>query len=150
MRVNFNVSGGDDLAKTLQSLPALVSLKVQREALKSGAEPIREAASALAPRDQNANAPHLADNIVISVPSKSVVDAEGLFDQAVVEVGPSIPHFYGYFGEFGTAKEQARPWFRPAFDSTVGLALNIVRAEAWAAIRKGLTLGGRSTTGRGL
>lgn len=151
MKVAFSVSGGDDLQKKLASLPHAMSRKVQINALKAGAEPIRAAAESLAPRDTEAKPPHLADSIVVSVPRKSVLDAEGLFDQAAVEVGPSIPHFYGFFQEVGTAFHAAQPFMRPAFDSNVGRSLNIVRAEAWAAIRKVLGMGGGvSSGGRGL
>jgi hypothetical protein len=38
---------------------------------------------------------------------------------------------------------------RPAFDSSIGRSLNIIRADLWASIRKRLNLGGSQSTTSG-
>lgn len=150
MKVNVALSGFQDLRKRLDELPHAVSRKVQVQALKKGAEPIRAMAASLAPRSEGAGE-HLADHIIVAVPSESRLGDEGLFDTAAVEIGPARRFFYGLFQEFGTAFQPARPFLRPAFDSQTGRSLNIVLSEAWAAIRKALAFGGgRSTTGGNL
>lgn len=151
MRMDVSMTGDKELIAKLQQLPAAMSRSVQLAALKAGAEPIREMASTLAPRDERAGAPHLADNIIIGVASKRALDAEGLFDVTAVEIGPSQPFFYGFFQEVGTAFAPAQPFLRPAFDSQVRRSLRIVASEAWIAIRKRLNLGrGLSTSGGNL
>lgn len=142
MRVDFQASGVDGLERRLNQLPSAVSRRVQIKALKSGAEPIRGMAASLAPRDEEASAPHLADHIIVAELSAKQRDAESLFDSAAVEVGPAAPFFYGFFQEVGTAFHPAKPFLRPAFDSMKGRSLNIVRSALWAEIRKRLGLGG--------
>jgi HK97 gp10 family phage protein len=147
MRVALKVVGGSDLKKRLDQLPHAMSRKVQVNALKAGAAPIRDAMEAHAPRSDG-GWEHLADHIVVSVPSESRLERQGLFEQTIVEVGPEAKFFHGYFQEFGTAFHPAQAFARPAFDQQSRRSLNIVLAEAWAAIRKQLGLGGsRSTTG---
>jgi HK97 gp10 family phage protein len=141
------VTGGDDLMRRLNQLPAAVSRKVQIDALKAGAAPIRSAAEALAPRGDIA--PHIADNIIVSVASTASADARGSFDTPVVDVGPRKSFFYGYMQEVGTAFHPAQPFMRPAFDSSIGRSLNIIRADLWASIRKRLNLGGSQSTTSG-
>lgn len=141
MRADFTVSGADDLQKRLNELPHAVSRTVQIAALKKGAEPIRSMAASLAPRSDKSGE-HLADHIIVQVPSGGRAEGEGLFDTVAVFIGPRIRFFYGYFLEVGTAFISARPFMRPAFESNVGRSLNIVRGEIWAAIRKRLNLGG--------
>lgn len=150
MRADVKTSGFDELQRKLAQLPAAMSMRVQVNALKAGAEPIRAAAAALAPRDEEAGAPHLADNIIVAVPSAARREAQGVFDGAVVEVGPSAPFFYGFFQEIGTAFHPAKPFMRPAFDSNVRRSLRIVGIEAWTAIRRFVSGGGVATGGRGL
>jgi HK97 gp10 family phage protein len=150
MKASFSIVGGQDLAKRLTQLPAAVSKRVQRDALRTAAEPIRDEAARQAPRDAQANAPHLADNIVIGTVSKTRPRA----DETIVEVGPALQpsdHFYGYFQEYGTAFAPAQPFMRGAFESQVRRSMAIVVDELWASIRKKLGLGGgRSTTGGNL
>jgi HK97 gp10 family phage protein len=149
MKVNFTAAGADGLMRNLNALPAAVNRRVQVAALRKGAEPIRSMAESLAPRSDTA--PHLADHIIVQVPSGAKAETEGLFDTVAVFIGPAIRFFYGYFLEFGTAFHPAQPFMRPAFDSQSGRSLNIIRAELWAAIRKRMALGGSgSTAGRGL
>lgn len=141
--------GGQDMVRRLKSMPDAVSARVQRNALRKGAEPMRDTMERLAPRDENANAPHLADNIVIG--TRSLTKAgEG---EVIVEVGPALQpsdHFYGFFQEFGTAFHPATPFARPGFDENTGKSLNLILADLWLSIRKFVGKGGTSTGGRGL
>lgn len=149
MKASVKLVGGTDLAKRLAQLPLAVSARVQRQALTAAAEPMRAAMAAGAPRDENANAPHLADNIVIGTRSKTR-QAEG---ETIVEVGPALQpsdHFYGFFQEYGTVHGPAQPFMRPAFDQNTHRSLNIALSEMWTAVKKKLGMGGQSTTGRNL
>lgn len=132
MKVNMSFSGGQQLVKALGALPAAVSMKAQRNALRAGAEPIRAAAAQMAPRGPDA--PHIADNIVIGIPTSALADVRD--EDAVVAVGPQKDYFYGFFWEFGTIKHGAHPFMRPAFDTKAPAALVIIGQQLWAEIRK--------------
>lgn len=147
MKINLTTSGGEELIRALNRLPTAMSERVQVQALTKAAEPIQSTAASLAPRDEEASAPHMADNIIVRPLTARRLEAEGLFGHVGVEVGPSAPFFYGYFQEIGTAFHPAQAFMRPAFDSMVRLAQRIVGQEAWAAIRRFVGGRGRSTTG---
>lgn len=151
--ISVKFQGGRDLVKRLEALPSAVSRKVQITALTEGAKPIQARASALAPRDEKASPPHLADNIVIGAVSEAQIIKRGREGETVVEVGPSLKpsdHFYGFFQEFGVAHHPAQPFMRPAFDENAPRSLNIILSAFWTAIRKVLpdSFGGRSSTSR--
>lgn len=130
--ISMTFTGGKELAKTLSSLPDAVSLNVQRKALRLAAEPMRAEASTLAPRGPDA--PHIADNIVIGIPAKGLVDVSDT--DAVVAVGPEKTYFYGFFWEFGWIHHAAHPFMRPAFDGKASESLAIIGRELWASIQK--------------
>ncbi len=132
MKVSMTFTGGQELAKTLNALPAAVSLKVQRDALKVAAEPMRAEAAILAPRGPDA--PHIAENIVISIPTKGLADVSDT--AAVVAVGPEKTYFYGFFWEYGWIHHVAHPFMRPAFDTKAPVSLNIIGQQLWIAIQK--------------
>ncbi len=134
MKVLMTFSGGQELAKTLNALPTAVSMKVQRDALKFAAEPMRAEAAILAPRGPDA--PHLAENIVIGTPSDKSIETVIGPDQAVIAVGPQKDYFYGLFWEYGWIHHVAHPFMRPAFDTKAPVSLNIIGQQLWIAIQK--------------
>lgn len=136
----MTLHGAQDLAKRLNELPKAVSLRVQREAARAAAEPMRAEAAALAPRDPEVEGTTLADSIVIGTISQRRLNRQGR-SEVVVEVGPSrkpADAFYGYFQEYGTVHHAAQPFMRPAFDHTSRQSLNILLSRLWAAVRKRL------------
>ena len=137
----------DSLTAALAGLPNAVNRLVQVAALKAGAEPMRAEAARLAPRDEQAGPPHLADSILITVPTERQLEALGT-ETAVVAVGPSSKTFWGLFQEFGYGYGAAHPFLRPAFDTTVRESLAIIGQRLWAGIRD--YRGGPPTTGGGL
>lgn len=146
MKVSLKIQGGMDLARHLKALPEALSRKVQVEALKDGAEPMREMATDLAPRGAGPG-PHLADNIVVGAPTQASLERRGRFDETVVEVGPSRkPNdvFYGFFQEFGTRHHAAQPFMRPAFDSQAGHSLTRILSSFWRVIKRALPTVGRA------
>lgn len=141
--ITLRIEGGDKLAAALRDLPNRVSRKVQRDALAVGAEVIRQRVVASAPRDPGA--PDLAANILIQ---GDVRPGDGS-----VGVGIGVPRgfFYDWFNEFGTVKQGARPFWRPAFDGEKDRVIKRVAAEMWAAlISRGAGSGRGSGGGTGL
>lgn len=138
MRAHLKTTGGPELLRNLRALEHAVARPIQVEALTAGAEPIRAAAAALAKRSARGG-PHLADDIVIGVPSLAQLERREHFDETVVEVGPSkrpTDHFYGYFQEYGTRRHPAHPFLRPAFDTHHQESLAIAFRHLWAAIER--------------
>lgn len=153
MKMSLQIHGGKELAAQLGRLEKSVSREIKLDALRAAAEPIRAQAASLAPRDDNANAPHLADNIVIGTKTEKALDRLGRDSETVVEVGPAAgkggdDFFYGYFQEHGTAFHQAQPFLRPAFDSWAPRSLNILVSKLWRALKTDSR--GRSLTGGNL
>jgi HK97 gp10 family phage protein len=144
--------GGEELARTLRSLPEAVTKTVVLKALRDGAEPIRHLAGLHAPRSPHA--PHLADSMTISVASRVGTVQGGRWrdvdaGEYAVAVGPAKDFFYGMFQEWGTVHHGAQPFMRPAFDSGVPAGLGIIGQQLWAAIRARVpdvsTFGGRES-----
>lgn len=112
------------MARALKALPKRLSRKVQNDALREAAEPMRAEMSRLAPR--RPPKPDLRDHIVISLAKGE--DSK----EAAVAVGPARPnYFYGSFQEFGTKHHAAQPFMRPGFDAMVRESLQILGAAVW-------------------
>lgn len=140
--ISLHVEGGDKLARELRGLSNRVNRHVQRDALAAGGELIRSQAAARAPRAPGA--PDLADHITISTARPD--------DGSVgVAIGPARGFYYGGFLEFGTVRQAAQPFLRPAWDSEGPRALKVIAAELWAALlRRGIGSGRGSGGGVGL
>lgn len=128
--------GGAALAKALEALPEAVGRSVMVEALKAGAAPMKDRMEMNAPLDLTAHHPHLAENIGVSVTRDVNGEAVDRLTQTAVAVGPTKNFFYGFFDEFGTARQGAQPWARPAFDEGKEEGLDIIGRAAWAAIER--------------
>jgi HK97 gp10 family phage protein len=133
MKMKVRIEGGAALARTLNALPNKVSQTIRTQALRAGAEPIRQAMSQMAPRDPGA--PDLADNIVVSTVRKGGVTSLISDEQtSAVAVGPEKKFFYGFFQEYGTVHHAAQPFARPAFDANVNQSIGIIMKALWAAL----------------
>jgi len=149
-RFSLKIEGFKELAANLRALPDALQRSVILDALTDAAEPMRARMGQLAPR--RPGAPDIADNIGISVANRIGDVGGGRWEarsdtEHAVAVGPTKNFFYGLFLEYGTIKMAARPFMRPAFDTTVQTSLTILSQRLWDAIRAQRIL---STTGRNL
>jgi len=112
-------------------LPDALGADVLEHAAHEGAEPIRMAASRLAPRRRGRLARHIA-----------AVTVERTRRKCTVAVGPERRVFYGLFSELGTIHQPAQPWLRPGFD--------LAKRRAVRAAEKDLRLRLLLRVGRGL
>jgi HK97 gp10 family phage protein len=104
MGVEINLFGIDKLLNRLEKMGEQAE-SIEENALKEGAEVIRQEVENLAPRSQS-NGKHLADNIITTIKDGQAT------------IGPSAGgFFYGHFLEFGTKKMSARPFMGPAFEN---------------------------------
>lgn len=134
MEIGIQLTGLTALLKTLTvDLVEAVEPPVLRRVLLQAGEPMRATMSALAPR--GTVPPHIADYILIKPLSARELEAV-TDDHAGVEIGPDHRFFYGYFWEFGTVRLPARPFARPAFDTTQSEALAILERELTAVIMR--------------
>lgn len=133
--IAWRFDGGDQLADALDAQADGLKRPIVIGALTEGAEPIRAAAEARAPRGEGPD--HLADHIVISPVSNSSTSRTGRDPETdfAVKIGAERHFFYGLFAEIGSAHQAARPWLRPAFDSLAGQSLGIIGRELWSAVR---------------
>lgn len=103
------------LRRRLNAIPAEIVRQVQAAVIAS-ADDLAQVARALAPKDTG----KLAESITVTPPgAETPAYAEGGGrrtageNQALVTVGnPEVR--YGHFAEFGTVKEEAHPFLRPA------------------------------------
>lgn len=141
--ITFQLQGADELARVLRTLPDAIQRDRMVKALRRGAEPMRERMGQLAPRGRGRDEDfeHLADNMVISLANRIGSPQGGRWrprdeTEHAVAVGPQKSFFYGLFQEYGTTHHGAQPFMRPAFDSTGGQALGVIRDELWDMLRE--------------
>lgn len=86
--------------------------KIIKEALKEGAKPILEAMKRRVPVKTG----KLKQNIKTGTVRKG---RNGSWSQVIGPAKGDISvAYYGKFSEYGTSKQPARPWMRPAFDES--------------------------------
>lgn len=124
--IRMQFVGGKEIASALSSLSKRANRQVTTDALMAGAEPIRKAAAARAPR--RSPSPDMADNMV-AAPIKI---RQG--ETAAVAIGPARRFYYGLIQELGSVFHGPQPFLRPAYDGNISKALTIVAAAFWTGL----------------
>lgn len=130
------VQGMEDLHAAFSALPKATGKAALRAAGKDALEPMRAAAAAGAPEDTG----QLEKRVIISPKSRSGKargrKAEG--PQAItLYMGPDRKvTIRGQMQEFGTFKEPAQPFMRPAWDAHADSALESIGANLWDRMNK--------------
>lgn len=141
--VTVHIEGLRELGERMRNLAADVSTRAARSATNAAAQVIKKEAV------HNIEAKHLIDTgslhdavIVKRIPSGQ----SGLTSEHIVTVRTrrtkrktktkQATAWWGGFAEFGTVKEQARPWLRPAFDTKKSDALDAMVDKLNSAITK--------------
>jgi HK97 gp10 family phage protein len=136
----FELSGTQELLEAFDELPKAVGQQVLTDICNRAAQPIVQAAKALAPDDPD-HPGSLKDSI-------GVRKWKGRKWTGVV-IGPKWPEgAHGHLLELGTGPRYhkttgkyvgigpAKPFMRPAWDANKGAALDIMRNEVWDALAK--------------
>lgn len=136
--MTVTVEGLQGLLSALEELPKRVTQKaVVKRALTLSAEPIRELASALAPYADEGKHWHLRSDIIVSDKTTARDGDPGAPPGSVtVFIGPnklSYQH-HGIFMEFGTFKDRAQPFMRPAFEGRKDQSVNLLGYYMWVQI----------------
>jgi HK97 gp10 family phage protein len=133
VKIGGQVFGGKELEAALKQLPKATGKNVLRRALRNAAKPTAAAAEAMAPLGPTGN---LRASMTIG-PKKSRRGIKSPKTGVEIYIGPSYPKgFHAHLVEFGTIKTGARPFMRPAWDSTKQEVLESISAELWAALAK--------------
>lgn len=143
MAASVKIEGLRELEASLAQLPKATGRNTLRRVLKLAAEPIKEAARAKAPVDTDpASSPGrapgtLRDSIIVGtkLTKRQARDAKKetkAFSE--IHVGTSDPA--GVLQEFGTFKEPAQPFMRPAWEGNKDNALKIIGDQLGTEIEK--------------
>lgn len=113
MSVSFKIDGAAQMDKILQELGSEVATKLGRSAIRAAATLVRDEAKRLAPVDTGA----LRDGITVVSGKQALVrtEASSTENAAIVTVRGSAA-WRAHFTEFGTPRQAAQPFLRPAMD----------------------------------
>lgn len=129
------VTGLSDARKLLKQLPINVQKRVMRASVRAGAAVLRTAVRRAAPVGTEPSPlskeyGHLKDNIRVVQLKRDVPRDSASFR---VDTG-NAPQ--GFWREFGTSRQPARPWFRPAVDSAFERAVNRMKERLAIGIER--------------
>lgn len=131
-KVTYVMSGLKELENTLRQIPKAMGRRAGLNALRSGGEPIAKAARAMVPVDEG----DLRESIDVTTRlSRSQTGDKGALAPVEMYVGPG-PHPQGVLQEFGTYKEPAQPFLRPAWDAERIHTLDIIGTSLGIEIDK--------------
>lgn len=123
---DLTVHGLKELQRDLRTLPRKIQGRVVRNATRAGAVVARRKAKETAPVGTG----QLKKDVVLR--SRRTNNRH----EVRVSVGVKQTSFYGMFQEFGTRFMAARPWLRPAFDSTKDEAHKTIAERIWLEVQR--------------
>lgn len=124
IQVRAKFIGAKELESAFDQLPDSMQKQVLLSALKKAAKPVVDDARAKARKRTGKGAKS------IKARTNKKLKPIG------ISIGPSREAFYMMFKEFGTRKEPAEPFLRPAWDSNRFTVLKSMEQEIWKALTK--------------
>jgi HK97 gp10 family phage protein len=134
--VSVQLRGFSELERALtDELPKATSKNILRRTALNAMKPIEERAKELAPKDDGTLAASITTKVV---KAKRVSRTKFASSGVTVATGPTGRPEGGNaaWQEFGTVKQAAQPYMRPAGDYESDAALDIIRDELAAQINK--------------
>lgn len=133
--IRMEVKGLDELERKLTALGEKVATKVLRDAGREALKIVEEDMKQHAGFDETSTGPHMRDSIKIS----SRKGSEKYRSTVVtLRVGPSKQHHMKALAqEFGTVKQVATPFIRPALDYHLQKVLGVLAVEIRHGIQNG-------------
>ncbi|ELZ3946088.1 HK97 gp10 family phage protein [Salmonella enterica] len=129
--IKMEVTGLDDLERQLMALEEKVGTKVLRDAGREALKVVEEDMKQHAGYDETSTAQHMRDSIKIRNSNRKSRGSTVV----TLRVGPSKQHYMKALAqEFGTVKQVAEPFIRPALDYNVQTVLRVLAVE----IRNGI------------
>ncbi|CTQ14950.1 TPA: HK97 gp10 family phage protein [Klebsiella pneumoniae] len=130
--IRMEVKGLDELERQLMALGEKVATKVLRDAGREALKVVEEDMKQHAGFDETSVGPHMRDSIKIRSRKGS---AKYQSTVITLRVGPSKQHHMKALAqEFGTVKQVADPFIRPALDYNLQTVLRVLTVE----IRNGI------------
>ena len=130
----FKLEGFAELDRALGQLPKATAKNVLRRTLKKAAKPIDDDASASAPFLTGGLQKSIITGTQLTRSQRRFATLKTSNYYAEIHIGTSLSK--GIFTEFGTFKDDAQPWFRPAWEAHKEQALNIIKVELGGEIEK--------------
>ena len=131
MKVSMKTEGFAELEKKLLSLPAAASKKVMRGALMTALTPLVKRAKALVRVSSGELQKAIRKKSLINKGNNYAAEA-GLY----MATKKGQAGWRWHFEEFGTSRQSARPFLRPAFDQTHEAVVARFKAELAKRIDK--------------
>ncbi|EAT2921508.1 hypothetical protein B1274_004508 [Salmonella enterica subsp. enterica serovar 4,[5],12:b:-] len=129
--ITMDVKGLDELERQLMALGEKVGTKVLRDAGREALKVVEEDMKQHAGYDETSTAQHMRDSIKIRNSNRKSRGSTVV----TLRVGPSKQHYMKALAqEFGTVKQVAEPFIRPALDYNVQTVLRVLAVE----IRNGI------------
>ncbi|HAU6791066.1 TPA: hypothetical protein JEL93_003989 [Salmonella enterica subsp. enterica serovar Taiping] len=129
--IKMEVTGLDELERQLMVLGEKVGTKVLRDAGREALKVVEEDMKQHAGYDETSTAQHMRDSIKIRNSNRKSRGSTVV----TLRVGPSKQHYMKALAqEFGTVKQVAEPFIRPALDYNVQTVLRVLAVE----IRNGI------------
>ncbi|EAS1877088.1 HK97 gp10 family phage protein [Salmonella enterica] len=129
--IKMEVTGLDELERQLMALGEKVGTKVLRDAGREALKVVEEDMKQNAGYDETSTAQHMRDSIKIRNSNRKSRGSTVV----TLRVGPSKQHYMKALAqEFGTVKQVAEPFIRPALDYNVQTVLHVLAVE----IRNGI------------
>lgn len=126
MEIKF--PSGKDFDRILADIDKKVGVKMLREAGREALRIVEEDMRQHAGFDEKSGGPHMRDSIKIR--STNVAETSTYQTIITLRVGPSKQHHMKALAqEFGTIKQVADPFIRPALDYNVKKVLQVLAAE---------------------
>jgi len=126
------ITGAKELEAALRALPKATAKSVLRNALKNAAAPTVAAAERMAPIGPTGD---LSNSITVKAQLKKTQQGSSKVGDVEMYVGATTPTgAHAHLIEFGTSKMSAKPFMRPAWESTKRAVLRNFERELWASL----------------
>jgi len=134
INTEIRISGFKELDEAFKTLPTAVSRRTLRAAIKKALLPVASDASRNAPRDKGV----LGENIKYGTKLARGQQGDSTVRKGYASgfVGTIRKSAHGLFKEFGTSKDSAEPFMRPAWDSGKAKVLQVISDESWKSLQK--------------
>lgn len=128
MDIEIKFPSGKDFDRILEAIDKKVGVKLLRDAGREALKVVQQDMLSNAGFDTENIGPHMRDSIKIR--STNVAETSRYNTIVTLRVGPSKTHHMKALAqEFGTVKQVAKPFIRPALDYNVQKVLQVLATE---------------------